>query len=75
MTSLMELSLWKVRLSIPRKGASENDVGYRESCRYQCGSDVVVNNVIGFLWDDNESETCTALSVYPLCSMTVFEKD
>jgi len=74
-TSLMELALWKMKMDDVTKIMvdSANDISYRESCRLQCGTDIVVDNVIEYLFA-SESTCSTALSVYPLCSLTSLKK-
>ncbi|CAJ1952318.1 unnamed protein product [Cylindrotheca closterium] len=71
MTSLVELSLWKARMDIAGNEGSAKDHGHRDSCRYQRGAEVLLDNVVGYLWGANESEVCTALSIYPVCSSSV----
>mmetsp|Transcript_3772 Transcript_3772/g.8649 ORF Transcript_3772/g.8649 Transcript_3772/m.8649 type:complete len:427 (-) Transcript_3772:1096-2376(-) len=44
MTSLLELALWKVELN---RGDSD-----RDSSRINCGADMVIENVIGYIHDD-----------------------
>ncbi|CAJ1941307.1 unnamed protein product [Cylindrotheca closterium] len=51
MTSFLELALWKMRMRQGYKKETEKVESYREICRYQCGADVVVENVAGFLWN------------------------
>ncbi|CAJ1938697.1 unnamed protein product [Cylindrotheca closterium] len=51
---------------------------HRSSCRWQSGVEVVLQNVIGFLWEKNQEEpraTCpeTAVSIYPLLSLQKME--
>ena len=45
-----------------------NDISPRESCRLQCGADIVVDSVIEYLIDGDESKCSTALSLCPLIS-------
>ena len=65
-TSLMEQALWKLRMKSEQKADSENDHSYRVDCRLQCGSGIVIENVIKYLWND-EAKSDTAFSIYPLC--------
>ncbi|CAJ1942366.1 unnamed protein product [Cylindrotheca closterium] len=69
-TSLMELSLWKMKMDTTNMvGTVTDDISYRESCRLQCGADIVVDNVLEYLIDIEESKCSPALSVFPLCSL------
>mmetsp|Transcript_24663 Transcript_24663/g.60576 ORF Transcript_24663/g.60576 Transcript_24663/m.60576 type:complete len:670 (-) Transcript_24663:3120-5129(-) len=85
MTSMMELALWKMRMTReniiinnnnPNEEEAEeadddddddndNDRSVREDCRYQCGSEVVIEKVVGYLWH-GESRSDTALSTFPI---------
>jgi len=68
MTSLLELAVWKMKMNSERvEETPSNSVG-RESCRCQSGAGVVIENVFGFLWDEEEDWIDTALSLFPLCS-------
>mmetsp|Transcript_7765 Transcript_7765/g.18702 ORF Transcript_7765/g.18702 Transcript_7765/m.18702 type:complete len:572 (-) Transcript_7765:271-1986(-) len=68
-TSLIEQALWKMRMSgeLREDDDSETDEMYRENCRLQCGSQIVIENVIEYLWHC-ESRSDTALSMFPLCN-------
>ncbi|CAJ1957560.1 unnamed protein product [Cylindrotheca closterium] len=48
-TSLIELALWKIQMSLMRKEDLETDYTIRKDCRCQCGADVVIGNVFGYL--------------------------
>ncbi|CAJ1941149.1 unnamed protein product [Cylindrotheca closterium] len=66
MTSTIELALWKMRTTTrEKKNQSEeaNSDRFREDCRFQCGSEVVMEQVIGYLWH-GESRSDTALSTF-----------
>lgn len=69
LTKLLELASWKRRMfeihpesSLPFKEGMD-----RESSRYQCGADVVIENVTQYLWA-NQSSHSIALSVFPFYS-------
>ncbi|CAJ1950136.1 unnamed protein product [Cylindrotheca closterium] len=62
-TSLMELSLWKMKIK-------SSEMMSRVDCRWSCGSDFVIAQVLGYLWhlrddddggDDNSTESRPAL--------------
>lgn len=63
---LLELASWKLKMVEVERGNSASKLAWdRESCRYQCGAEVVIENVTEYLWANNESNYCTALSVFP----------
>ena len=66
MTSLLELALWKWKMAMMK--SSEDDENFRADCRFQCGADVVIENVAEFLWF-GKTRACTALRLYPLSTM------
>ncbi|CAJ1902969.1 unnamed protein product [Cylindrotheca closterium] len=72
MISLLELSLWKMKMDSANMLGSVDDFSTRrERCRLQCGADIVVDNVFEYLFDRGKESKCsTALSVCPLCSLT-----
>lgn len=61
-TSNVELVLWKMRME---EDDMEGGATTRNDCRYKCGSDVVVKNVIGYLWS-GEATSDTALLTFRL---------
>lgn len=67
-TSLMKLVLCKMRMDALRKEDQETTDGndFRRCCRFQNGAEDVIENVVEYLWHD-ESETCTGLSMFPVC--------
>ncbi|CAJ1941055.1 unnamed protein product [Cylindrotheca closterium] len=71
MTSLAELALWKMRMSSSCghvKGEFEiDDQNYRKNCKLQCGSEIVIENMIEYLWNGESSRSDTSLSMFPLC--------
>ena len=48
-TSLIELVLWKMQMYRMQKADLEADDTIRKNCRYQCGADIVIGNVFGYL--------------------------
>jgi len=68
--TLLELASWKRRmLDAEAQNKSRSSGVDCESCRYQCGAEVVIENVTKYLWADDESKYHTALSVFPLCTL------
>mmetsp|Transcript_32930 Transcript_32930/g.79670 ORF Transcript_32930/g.79670 Transcript_32930/m.79670 type:complete len:566 (+) Transcript_32930:118-1815(+) len=63
-TSLLEQALWKMRMGTVRKEESQVTDDYRQICRFQCGAGVVIGNVAEYLWNEDESKSDTALSVF-----------
>lgn len=63
-SSILELALWKMKI-----GELHSDAGMvdRTNCRWNCGSDVVMGNVMGYSWND-QSEACLSSMMLPLCS-------
>mmetsp|Transcript_30783 Transcript_30783/g.73893 ORF Transcript_30783/g.73893 Transcript_30783/m.73893 type:complete len:247 (-) Transcript_30783:2263-3003(-) len=55
-TSLLELALWKKELLLQLAPFPNMD---RASCRFTCGAQVVMENVIGYLWDPISTTTCS----------------
>jgi hypothetical protein len=47
-TCLLELALWQTALADQK--ATINDDTYRTQCRVNCGAEVVIQNVLPFLW-------------------------
>jgi len=83
-TSLMELALWKKRMGDVKAEESSSSVAAsdsnsimidREGCRCTSGSEVVIKNVLGYLWDDDFEKFETALEIFPLCSTKIFTDD
>ncbi len=50
--SLLELALWKSKMADhhPKKARFDNDNHYRTQCRVDCGAEIIIINVIQFLW-------------------------
>ncbi|CAJ1957558.1 unnamed protein product [Cylindrotheca closterium] len=48
-TSLIELALWKMKMNRGQKEDLEADDTSRTDCRCQCGADIVIGNVFGYL--------------------------
>lgn len=65
-TSLLELALWKRRIKEVQMDYSDCEID-RASCRCQCGSEVVLENVSAFVWGAGESRVATSLAIFPLC--------
>lgn len=63
MISFLELALWKIRMAHVPKEESENAEIYREICRCQSGADVIVENVVGFLWN-GKAESRAGMSAF-----------
>jgi len=72
MTSLMELALWKRQLVAKASDNVVNDGTHRSSCQFHCGAEVVVENVIGFLWD-TKNKVRSGLMIFPLYTDTINE--
>lgn len=51
-TSLLELALWKVNItgSCHKKTRINNEASYRNQCRLDCGAEIIIHNVMPFLW-------------------------
>ncbi|KAL7426952.1 hypothetical protein ACHAXH_002021 [Discostella pseudostelligera] len=51
-TSLIELALWKATMSDrgQKKMRTGNDLSYRKQCRVNCGAEIVIKNVLPYLW-------------------------
>ena len=51
-TSVLELALWKAKIddSRNRRARVDNDVSYRDKCRIKCGADIVIRNVLPYLF-------------------------
>lgn len=64
-TSLIEMAMWRMRMNNLQKELPNCKVD-RSNCRYQCGADVVMLNVMKFLWKDRSD---AAMSNFPLYSM------
>jgi len=64
LASLIELAVWRMRMGTVKREVTHSKLD-RPSCRYQCGADVVVENVMGFLWDVR-SKLDVGLSIFPL---------
>mmetsp|Transcript_15367 Transcript_15367/g.37813 ORF Transcript_15367/g.37813 Transcript_15367/m.37813 type:complete len:680 (+) Transcript_15367:64-2103(+) len=73
MTSTVELAMWKRRIRVLQDEDPAVKID-RVSCRLQCGSDVVLDNVVKYLWND-ESKVDIGLSVFPLWSHSSFSND
>mmetsp|Transcript_36710 Transcript_36710/g.89066 ORF Transcript_36710/g.89066 Transcript_36710/m.89066 type:complete len:613 (-) Transcript_36710:113-1951(-) len=65
-TSIVELAIWKVAIHELARDDQEHQ-GNRTDCRMRCGSDVVLGNVIEYLWD-TEPETSLSSAFVPSCS-------
>lgn len=65
-TSILELALWKMKTGelLCLESCDEAD---RKNCRWNCGSDVVMENVLEYTWDD-QSDSSMASMMLPLCS-------
>jgi hypothetical protein len=48
-TSILELALWKARILLG-ECVGDGMIGNRELCRINCGADIIVPNVLTFLW-------------------------
>jgi hypothetical protein len=59
-TSLLELALWKVKLhdteatGLCGVKAAESSTFNRQNCRINCGIEIVISNVLPFLWEKND---------------------
>mmetsp|Transcript_30785 Transcript_30785/g.73908 ORF Transcript_30785/g.73908 Transcript_30785/m.73908 type:complete len:264 (-) Transcript_30785:2263-3054(-) len=58
-TSLLELALWKKELLLQLAPNPNPNIMDRASCRFTCGAQVVMENVIGYLWDPISTTTCS----------------
>ncbi|CAJ1945289.1 unnamed protein product [Cylindrotheca closterium] len=65
-TSILELALWKIKIisnstlqddPSSRRQEEEKEEVDRESCRMICKADVVISNVVGFLWQDKDESS------------------
>mmetsp|Transcript_15365 Transcript_15365/g.37808 ORF Transcript_15365/g.37808 Transcript_15365/m.37808 type:complete len:177 (+) Transcript_15365:1582-2112(+) len=74
MTSTVELAMWKRRMRVLHDMQDPAVKIDRVSCRLQCGSDVVLDNVVKYLWSD-ESKADIGLSVFPLYSHSSFSNE
>ena len=54
--SLLELALWKAALvdHVQKKPWIDSDISHRMYCRVNCGAEIVIRNVLPFLWIDYE---------------------
>ena len=52
--SLLELALWKAALAdhVQKKPRLDSDISHRMYCRMNCGAEIVIRNVLSFLWID-----------------------
>mmetsp|Transcript_36714 Transcript_36714/g.89077 ORF Transcript_36714/g.89077 Transcript_36714/m.89077 type:complete len:346 (-) Transcript_36714:113-1150(-) len=66
-TSIVELAIWKVTIGEVARDDQEHNQDHRTDCRMRCGSDVVLRNVIEYLWD-SESESSFSSAFVSLCS-------
>ncbi|CAJ1943361.1 unnamed protein product [Cylindrotheca closterium] len=66
-TSILELALWKMKIIALHLESSDFGEVARTSCRWKCGSDVVMGNVMEYAWDD-QSELLLVSKMLPLCS-------
>ncbi|CAJ1943363.1 unnamed protein product [Cylindrotheca closterium] len=67
-TSIVELAVWKGAIVLCDKEQEKDQAHqHRTGCRMRCGSNIVLGNVIEYLWD-NESETSLSSSFVPLSS-------
>lgn len=75
MTSTVELAMWKrrIRCALEDEGPFVNID--RANCLLECGSDVILDNLVKYLWSDEESNVDTGLSAFPLCSCSVSSDD
>ena len=58
--SLLELAIWKAKINAPvlshcqiryqKKAKVCDEISHKEQCRISCGADIVVRNVLPFLW-------------------------
>ena len=48
-TVILELALWKASILLA-ECAGDSMIGHRELCRINCGADVIVPNVLTYLW-------------------------
>lgn len=60
-TSLLELVLWKQKMQKEKEEVAQNSndddsTSFREDCRCQCGSDIVIGNVFGYLVEPGSPE-------------------
>lgn len=51
-TSLLELALWKATLANHIQKEARRDIRHRIHCRMNCGAEVIIQNVLPFLWSD-----------------------
>ncbi|KAL3938749.1 MAG: hypothetical protein SGBAC_006399 [Bacillariaceae sp.] len=72
MTSLLDLALWKVAIKAhpsppPPINEYDHDHEHRADCRIQSrGADVVMENVIPYLWGNDEPRAFAALWLFPV---------
>jgi len=53
-TTLLELALWKAALADAM--ARIDAPTYRNQCRINCGAEIVIPNVLHFLWGDRRND-------------------
>ncbi|KAL3937852.1 MAG: hypothetical protein SGBAC_007118 [Bacillariaceae sp.] len=66
-TSLIELAVWKMRISELHNDNVKVALADRASCLCQSGADAVIENVFAYLWG-GESDDAIGLSMVPLAS-------
>ena len=63
MTSLLDLALWKFAMGrIPK---SRTRSKFRSSCLVLSGANVIIKNVAGYLWGEDEPRAYTTLQLFP----------
>ncbi|KAL3939547.1 MAG: hypothetical protein SGBAC_005757 [Bacillariaceae sp.] len=66
-TSILELALWKMKIGelLHLESCDDAEVD-RTNCRWKCGSDALMENVLKYAWDD-QSDVSMASMMLPLC--------
>lgn len=57
-TSLLELAIWRAKMTdrFHKKARVGNKVSIRNQCRMKCGVEIVIQNVLPFLWSSNDPD-------------------
>ena len=61
--SLLELAICKESMAdrSHKKVRTDNDLSYRNQCRVNCGAEIVINNVLPYLWQRKDPATLRAM--------------
>ncbi|CAJ1941271.1 unnamed protein product [Cylindrotheca closterium] len=62
---ILDLALWKMKISLLEVDSENLDTTDRTSCRYRFGADDLIKGVVGYLWGENCTRHSTALATYP----------